>query len=114
MFGGCASLTKAPVLPATSVTFYCYTAMFAGCTSLTTAPTLPATTLATECYAYMFANCTILNKVTTYATNISANRCTENWLNNTAATGDFYNLGGATYPTGASGIPEGWTEHTSL
>lgn len=29
-------------------------------------------------------------------------------------TGDFYNLGGATYTSGDSGIPTGWTEHTLL
>lgn len=26
---------------------------------------------------------------------------------------DFYNYGSAVYPSGASGIPTGWTEHTS-
>lgn len=114
MFNGCTSLTAAPALPATYLSEGCYVSMFQGCTSLTEAPVLPATTLKNYCYARMFSGCTNLNSVTTYANDISATNCLSNWLNNTAATGDFYNLGGATYPSGASGIPEGWTEHTSL
>lgn len=114
MFNGCTSLTTAPALPATTLAYYCYSGMFNGCTSLTTAPALPATALAQYCYREMFKGCTNLNKVTTYATNISASDCLNNWLKNTASTGDFYNLGGANYPSGSSGIPDGWTIHTSL
>ena len=62
MFSGCTSLTKAPVLPATSLSTYCYMYMFYGCTSLTEAPALPATKLANDCYMYMFSNCTSLTK----------------------------------------------------
>jgi hypothetical protein len=114
MFQGCTSLTQAPELPASSLDEGCYVNMFSGCTALTTAPALPATTLANYCYAGMFNGCTNLNSVTTYATNISASNCLTNWLSGVYSTGDFYNLGGATYPSGESGIPEGWTEHTSL
>ena len=57
MFGGCTNLTKAPELPATSLVRDCYSQMFYGCTSLTTAPELPATTLATRCYNGMFRDC---------------------------------------------------------
>jgi hypothetical protein len=56
----------------------------------------------------------LINSITTYANDISATDCLFNWLSGVASTGDFYNLGGATYPTGTSGIPTGWTEHTSL
>jgi hypothetical protein len=35
-----------------------------------------------------------------------------NWVGGVAATGDFYNYGGATYTSGANGIPSGWTVHT--
>jgi hypothetical protein len=35
------------------------------------------------------------------------------WLKNVASTGTFHNLGSATYPSGASGIPTGWTEDKS-
>lgn len=114
MFQGCTSLTTAPALPATTLAYYCYGSMFLGCTSLTTAPALPATTLALGCYYTMFSGCTSLNTVTTYADDISASNCLNNWLYDVSATGDFYNLGSVTYPSGASGIPTGWTEHTSL
>ena len=60
MFDGCTSLTSAPELPATTLAAACYNAMFGGCTSLTTAPALPATTLADYCYSYMFYGCTAL------------------------------------------------------
>ena len=115
MFQGCTSLTEAPALPATTLSEGCYVNMFRDCTALTTTPALPATTLTNYCYARMFSGCTSLNNVTTYATDISATNCLNNWLDGVSATGDFYNLGGATYPTdSASGIPTGWTEHTSL
>ena len=61
LFSGCRSLTTAPALPATTLTFRCYESMFSGCTSLTTAPELNATTLASSCYSGMFSGCTSLN-----------------------------------------------------
>ena len=60
MFHGCTSLTQAPVLPATTLAEYCYNSMFIGCTGLTTAPSLPATTLAEYCYGSMFQGCTAI------------------------------------------------------
>lgn len=113
MFTYCRALTIAPTLPATTLADSCYQLMFTGCTSLTTAPALPATTLAPHCYQLMFSACTSLNEVTTYADNISAFKCLDGWLYNVATTGDFYNLGTATYPSGVDGIPTGWTVHTS-
>ena len=62
MFEGCASLTQAPELPATTLAEYCYSFMFNGCTNLTQAPALPATTLAAYCYARMFQDCTNLTR----------------------------------------------------
>lgn len=62
LFYNCTSLTKAPELPATTLTVACYSSMFGGCTSLTQAPELPATTLTTDCYDYMFYGCTALTK----------------------------------------------------
>ena len=110
MFYNCTALTSAPKLPSTTLADYCYSSMFEGCTSLTTVPTLPATTLVEGCYKYMFENCASLNSITVYADDISATNCTTDWLSGVAATGTFHNLGSATYPTGASGIPSGWTE----
>ena len=60
LFNGCASITKAPSLPATTLASNCYYYMFYNCTSLTTAPELPATTLANNCYLGMFYGCTSL------------------------------------------------------
>ena len=59
MFGWCSNLVSGPNnMPAMSLTPYCYREMFRYCTSLTTAPELPATTLAESCYRTMFHNCT--------------------------------------------------------
>ena len=60
MFWACTSLTTPPELPATTLASYCYRNMFQNCSSLTTAPALPATTLKTGCYYQMFRGCTSL------------------------------------------------------
>ena len=62
MFANCTSLTQAPALPATTLVAGCYDEMFVGCISLTQAPALPATTLANHCYMLMFQGCTSLIK----------------------------------------------------
>jgi hypothetical protein len=93
---------------------YSYYGMFQWCASLVHTPALPATTLYEGCYYNMFSYCTNIKTVTTYAQDISATKCLANWLNGVSSAGDFYNLGGVPYPSGASGIPIGWTEHTSL
>ena len=107
MFQGCTSLTTAPALPATTLAYGCYSIMFYGCTSLTTAPELPATTLAQSCYASMFQDCTSLNYIKCLATDISATDCTLDWV---ASTGTFVKPSSmASWSTGTSGIPTGWT-----
>ena len=60
MFYGCSSLRAAPALPATTLAQSCYSYMFLNCRSLITAPELPATTLANNCYSNMFYYCTNL------------------------------------------------------
>ena len=110
MFYNCTTLTSAPKLPSITLADYCYQFMFRDCASLTTAPELPATTLADNCYGNMFQGCVSLNSITVYADDISALYCTTDWLSNVASSGTFRNLGSATYPTGADGIPSGWTE----
>ena len=112
LFNRCTSLTTTPALPATTLELSCYRSMFYGCTSLTTAPALPATTLVGYCYYYMFYGCsslTLLPKVS--ATDISANNCLSNWLSNVPANGTIHIAEGmsSVYPSGASGIPSGWT-----
>ena len=109
MFDGCTGLTTAPELPANTLAEHCYQEMFYGCTGLTTAPVLPANTLVERCYNYMFSGCSNLNSVVCLATtNISLNTCI-NWLNGVATTGTFTKAPGATWESGVSGIPSGWT-----
>ena len=110
MFRNCRALTAAPALPATKLTEQCYMNMFDGCSSLVTAPALPATTLATYCYNSMFNGCSKLNSITMLATDISAADCLNNWVNGVASTGTFTKAASMTkLPTGANGIPSGWT-----
>lgn len=58
MFYGCRGLTRTSALPATTLAAYCYNDMFSGCTGLKEKPTLPATTLTEGCYTFMFEGCT--------------------------------------------------------
>ena len=109
MFNTCTSLTTAPELPATTLVDNCYYNMFRGCTALTTAPELPATTLVKSCYYYMFRNCPSLTYIKCLATNISASSCVSNWVSGVSASGTFVKNANTTWPTGASGIPSGWT-----
>ena len=110
MFNGCTSLTTAPALPAITLADSCYAYMFLGCTSLTKAPELPATTLKRMCYQSMFNGCTSLNYIKCLATDISATDCTYYWVDGVASTGTFVkNPDMTSWPTGVSGIPDGWT-----
>ena len=110
MFLGCQSLTKAPELPATKLAKNCYKGMFVACQSLTKAPELPATTLAQSCYSSMFWGCQSLKEVRVSATR-TATDALKDWLKDVSATGDFYcNPNATIFPTdNASGIPSGWT-----
>ena len=78
MFRDCASLTKAPALPATTLASNCYRSIFNRCTNLTQAPALPATTLATSCYYYMFRGCTSLTQAPALPATTLANNCYDN------------------------------------
>ena len=111
MFNGCRALTTAPELNATTLVISCYQRMFQTCTSLTTAPELPATTLVQNCYLNMFLNCTSLNSITMLATDISAANCLNGWVENVQTTSGTFTKAASmtTLPTGASGIPSGWT-----
>lgn len=117
MFNSATGLTSIPenLLPATTLANTCYYGLFANCTNITSIPTnlLPATTLVNYCYELLFKGCSNLNDVTIHITNWNTGN-TSNWLQDVAATGDLYSLGGATLPTGPDGIPVNWTVHTSL
>ena len=62
LFEGCESLTQAPELPSTRLSYQCYAYMFMGCSNLREAPDLPARDMARWCYASMFQGCTSLTK----------------------------------------------------
>ena len=79
-FSGNSSLIAPPELPAVNLADNCYYNFFYGCSSLNASPVLPATTLAEGCYMGLFARCTSLNEVTVYADDISAKSCTRDWL----------------------------------
>ena len=63
------------ILPSTTLTYGCYSAMFAKCPILTTAPTLPATTLADGCYYNMFAECRRLTSAPALPATTLVNQC---------------------------------------
>lgn len=110
MFLGCTSLTTAPALPATNLSISCYDGMFLYCTNLTTAPELPAKTIrANYSYRNMFGDCSSLNYVKCLVTDITGTNVTGFWLNGVAANGTFVKHPDATWTSGVSGIPTGWT-----
>lgn len=110
MFDGCESLTTAPQLPALILSNYCYYRMFRSCHSIVTAPDLLASNLVTYCYRSMFHGCTNLRYIKMLATDTSANQCLQYWVSEVAPTGTFVkNAAMTTLPTGTSGIPDGWT-----
>lgn len=113
MFYRCTSLTNVPsnLLPATTLAENCYAGMFMGCTSLTTAPELPASTLVNQCYGQMFQDCSSLNYVKCLATtNFTADRCTQLWLDGVSSSGTFVKASSANWGScGASKIPCNWT-----
>lgn len=113
MFNECSKLVTAPELPATELANDCYNGMFSGCTSLTKTPALNAPILVKNCYYSMFSNCTNLNTVYCFATDISAENCTNMWLDGVAATGMFvrHKKMDSWPKDSASGIPTGWTEY---
>lgn len=139
MFSGCTSLTTAYDLPATSLAYYCYLAMYSDCTSLTKAPSIQATRLASGCYHMMFKGCTSLTTAPELKSTTSVGHCYwymfedcvnlnyvkcaakeynelnfKDWLKNVSPTGDFYCYDASIFPTGASGIPTGWTVHSEI
>ena len=110
--GNCNSMLSSYFENLTSLSKYdhAFVALFKGCTSLTKAPLLPATTLSKYAYYYMFEGCQSLKEVRISATK-TATGALSNWLNGVSATGDFYCDPNATiFPTDSvSGIPKGWT-----
>ena len=125
------------ILPATTLTNYCYRAMFSWCTYLEEPPQLPATTLAqgvywymfekcaittapdllaehlvAECYGSMFTSCSNLNFIKCMAIDgFTTTNCKQTWTNGVASSGTFVKDSGvstSTWTRGASGIPTNW------
>lgn len=116
MFAHCTGLVNIPdnLLPATTLAVNCYRGMFQD-TGLTRAPFLLVETLSwNDCYRYMFYGCKSLtyikclatNPGTTYTTNFTGG-------NNLPNSGIFVrnddNKMTSSWPSGANGIPSGWT-----
>ena len=108
MFSNCTSLTIPPKLPATTLSELCYNGMFHNCSSLITAPELPATTLATECYSSMFDGCSSLNSIKIGYTGNYNWAFFMNWVNGVASSGTFYYNGGDTLTN--FGFLSSWTK----
>ena len=109
MFLGCTSLTEAPELPATTLANFCYDGMFDGCTSLTQAPKLSATTLAEGCNDSMFSGCTRLSEIHVSFDDWNDDYSIADWVYNVAPTGTFYCPKALPLEYGVDRIPEGWT-----
>ena len=75
LFSGCSALTKAPALPATVLKLRCYEQMFWECTSLTEASVMSATTVASYCCQDMFHGCTNLVKAPELLAETLADKC---------------------------------------
>lgn len=113
-FYGCSSL----VLPPSAIysnntekmgTQACHM-MFKSCTSLIKSGTLYFNTLGVMGLIQMYNGCSLLSEITCLATNISEERCTENWVSGVAASGTFKKPSSmSSWTTGTSGIPNGWT-----
>lgn len=111
MFSWCTELTKAPQLPATTLAQGVYWYMFENC-AITSAPDLLAETLVAECYGNMFTGCTQLNFIKCMAnTGFNTTNCKQNWVSGVASSGTFVKDSGVsvnTWGRGTNGIPTNW------
>ena len=80
--------------------------MFAECTSLTKAPNLPATTLTKGCYEGLFSGCEILSRIKIAFTDWGTG--TDYWLEDVAENGTFICPKKLPKKYGDDSIPEGW------
>lgn len=105
MFTNC-TFSIAPALPATTLAQYCYREMFSATHNITSQIELPATDLASGCYYQMFYYSSVNNIKCLAETNINTTNL-YSWLS--SSTGTFVKKTGVTFPSGKSGIPNGWT-----
>ena len=90
-----------------------YWLMFNKCSNLTYGPILPATTLTTYCYYKMFVDCSTLTTLTCEATDITSTGCLSYWLDGVTSSGTLYVTSSmvSTYQnlSGSYAIPQNWT-----
>lgn len=138
-FRGCYYLTTAPKeILATTLGTGCMSHTFQGCSAMTTTPLLYASVFTNSSINGMFESCknitslefvNTIQSITNYAayyccsgcinlsrikvnldssiTNVS--RAFGNWVANVSSTGTFITNEPSLWPSGTSGIPEGWT-----
>lgn len=109
MFEGCSNLLQAPELPATELASCCYYAMFRKCSSLVFAPVLPALTLVSKCYEYLFYYCSSLNYIKAMFLTAPTYLYVNYWTLGLASSGTFVRNPEATWDIGSSSMPAGWT-----
>ena len=116
MFEGCINLEEPIDINFTTLTQQCCMRMFLmhrnnriTTPKMTKSPVLRCSTSAENCYKEMFKGNGNLNEITCLLTTSTGG--TQDWVNNAgAATGTFYKHPSKNnWPSGASGIPSGWT-----
>lgn len=99
---------KDMVLPATTLTEYCYYGMFRDCTGLSRSPIMADATASlsgkTKCYVEMFINCSGLYYVTCYSSRAEASYYL-NWLKGVQSQGTFV----TNNSSWQGNTPDGWT-----
>lgn len=77
---------------------------------MVSAPELLATNINIDrCYGGIFQGCTNLNRIVCMALNPFENNCLQGWVIDVSSTGTFVKHPNATWTSGNSGIPDGWT-----
>ena len=101
------------ILPATVLATQCYDGMFQG-TSITESPYIPNITYSssTDAFDNMFYNCTYLNRIKCLIKG-SNTLSLWSWVYNVSQTGTFIKNQDAQWTTGSNGIPSGWTIETA-
>lgn len=106
----CRSLVQGPsILPIQNMgNCACYS-MFNECNSLVNAPKLPCSAITQMGYYRMFRNCSSLMYIKCLAKDVSASRCTTEWVYGVNTTGGtFVQVEGVNWSVNYNGIPSGW------
>lgn len=107
MFQGCASLTNAPIISASTFSYYTCMNMFEGCSSLTTVPTnmLPASVngVLDGCFHAMFKNCSnLLNAPNIKIDSVGKSGCYEMFMNCTSLSSASFTIENSVGVSGCS------------